>query len=61
MSASTYTQTIRQTATARDDRSDIAERSVFHEVWTCRTCDRHFPDATSCCAHEAQCGDLTRC
>jgi hypothetical protein len=61
MSASTYTDTIRQTAVARDDRSDTAERSVFHEVWTCRTCDRHFPDATSCCAHEAQCGGLTRC
>jgi hypothetical protein len=46
---------------ALDDRSDIAARSLFHEVWTCGECGRHFPDATSCCAHEAQCGELTRC
>ena len=61
MSASSYIETIRQTATSRDDRSDTAARSLFHEVWTCRTCDRQFPDATSCCAHESQCGGLTRC
>jgi hypothetical protein len=61
MSASSYIETIRQTATARDDRSDTEARSLFHEVWTCRTCDRQFPDATSCCAHESQCGGLTRC
>jgi hypothetical protein len=61
MSAQSYNQPIRETAVARDDRSDTAARSLFHEVWTCRTCDRHFPDATSCCAHESQCGGLTRC
>jgi hypothetical protein len=61
MSASTRIKTIRRTATARDDRCDTAARSLFHEVWTCRTCDRDFPDATSCCAHESQCGGLTRC
>ena len=61
MSVWSYIETIRQTATARDERSDTAARSLFHEVWTCRTCDRNFPDATSCCAHESQCGGLTRC
>ncbi len=53
--------TSRNRAEARDDRADIAERSLFHEVWTCGSCGRHFPDATSCCAHESQCGGLTRC
>jgi hypothetical protein len=36
--------------------------SIFHEVWTCGTCGRRFGDATSCCAHESQCGGrLTHC
>jgi hypothetical protein len=31
-------------------------RSLFHEIWKCGSCGRSFDDATSCCAHEAQCG-----
>jgi hypothetical protein len=61
MSPQTYNGPVRDTAVARDARSDTAARSLFHEVWTCGTCGRHFPDATSCCAHESQCGGLTRC
>jgi hypothetical protein len=30
--------------------------SKFHEIWTCGSCGRSFGDATSCCAHESQCG-----
>jgi hypothetical protein len=30
--------------------------SIFHEKWFCGICGRSFGDATSCCAHEAQCG-----
>jgi hypothetical protein len=51
----------RTRAASHDDRAATAERSLFHEVWTCGECGRHYPDATSCCAHEAQCGELTRC
>jgi hypothetical protein len=51
----------RERGEARDSRADTAERSLFHEVWTCGTCGRHFPDATSCCSYESQCGGLTHC
>ncbi len=34
---------------------------LFHESWTCGHCGREFDDATRCCAHEAQCGDMTHC
>ena len=60
MYAITHTEP-RERAVARDDRDATAARSLFHEVWTCRDCGRHFPDATSCCAHESQCGHLTHC
>jgi hypothetical protein len=30
--------------------------SMYHEIWNCGRCGRSFGDATSCCAHEAQCG-----
>jgi hypothetical protein len=30
--------------------------SLFHETWKCGSCGRSFGDATSCCAHESQCG-----
>jgi hypothetical protein len=36
-------------------------RSLFNELWTCGRCGREFPDATRCCAHEQQCGVMTRC
>jgi hypothetical protein len=35
--------------------------SLFHEVWRCGHCGREFADCTACCAHESQCGDMTRC
>jgi len=30
--------------------------SLYNEVWRCGSCGRAFTDATSCCAHESQCG-----
>jgi hypothetical protein len=34
----------------------------YHETWKCGICGRSFHDATSCCAHEAQCGGkLSHC
>ena len=39
----------------------ISAASPFHEEWRCGSCGRSFADATSCCAHEQQCGGhLTR-
>jgi hypothetical protein len=29
---------------------------LFREMWLCGSCGRRFDDATSCCAHESQCG-----
>ena len=34
---------------------------TFHEKWNCGSCGREFQDATSCCAHEAQCGGFSHC
>jgi hypothetical protein len=31
------------------------------ERWECSSCGRAFSSATTCCAHEEQCGGLTRC
>jgi hypothetical protein len=28
----------------------------FNEDWRCGNCGKSFSDATSCCAHESQCG-----
>ena len=47
MAVTTVTPTTEQTRKAR---------ITFHEKWTCGSCGREFHDATSCCAHEAQCG-----
>jgi hypothetical protein len=42
-------------------RSAATAKSLYHEVWRCRLCNREFADATNCCAHEAQCGRMTHC
>jgi hypothetical protein len=36
-------------------------RSLYHELWTCAHCGRQFGDATACCTHEQQCGQMTHC
>lgn len=59
--ATSINQASRTLTGARGETATISSASPFHEQWRCGSCGRSFADATSCCAHEQQCGGrLTR-